>query len=208
MNVRPKISCTKCKIQWLCTIEQAKKIGALWGELNEQQQQEWNQKVETAKQEFERFLDEHPEHKRLLEAQEELKKSKSKKVSIPLATIKKIVTKDPDINRISKESLLMINHCASMFIQELVSTAHEQQTVPRKSKTLTEMDLVNTFHSNTKYMFIRHVFKKSKHTLLGTARDHNHNRNESNVDGPMTKKSKPNSAVDGANSITHFFNKK
>ena len=185
--------------------EQAKKIGALWSGLSEQERDEWNDRVETAKEEFERYLSEHPQHRRLLEAEKEHKKRKTKAVSIPLATVKKIISKDPDINRISKEASLLINHCATMFVQELVKTAHEQETVVRKSKTMTEMDLVNTFHSNSKYMFIRHVFKKNgKHSLLGSSREHS----ESDVPAPPTKKARPNPAAENTNSITSFFNKK
>jgi len=184
--------------------DQAKKIGALWSALSEQEQNEWIEKVETAKEDFERYLAEHPEHRRLLEAEKEYKKNKAKKVAIPLATIKKIVSKDPDIGRVSKESYLLMNQCATLFVEELVKAANEQHTVPRKSKTLTEMDVVNTFHSNNKYMFIRHVFKKNKHSLLGTDRDSSHHQHH----GPIVKKAKRNAVPESANSITNFFSKK
>jgi len=184
--------------------EQAKKLGALWSALSEQEQNDWIQKVETAKEDFERYLSEHPQHRRLLEAEKEYKKNRAKKVVIPLATIKKIVSKDPDIGRVSKESYLLITQCAASFVEELVKTANEQHTAPRKSKTLTEMDLVNTFHSNSKYMFIRHVFKKNKHSLLGTDRDSSHHQHH----GPIAKKAKRNPVAESTNSITSFFNKK
>eukprot|EP00483_Globobulimina_turgida_P000759 UN00759 len=148
--------------------EQSKRIAALWNALGDEERKEWNNKVADAKRKYEEFLDNNPEKKKLLLLQQENKRlNKSKTaISFPLGTIKKIVLKDPDIKRISKESLVLITQSTQLFIDELVKKINEQQT----AKTLTENDFINTLHSNSKYMFIRHVFKKNKNSVLGVNR--------------------------------------
>merc|ERR1712129_444644 len=196
--------------------EQSKRISSAWNALSETEHAEWNKKVDDQKKAYEDFLTANPEMQRILAAEEQSKKDKKKNqnISFPLATVKKIVLRDPDISRISKEAVVLINHCTAMLIQYLAKRVNEDETERRGSKTITEKDCVETMHSNSKYMFIRHVFKKNKNSLLGKKRsasnDVDDEEEEDNDAEPPKKRAKINAKkkVDSANAITRFFNKK
>mmetsp|Transcript_35647 Transcript_35647/g.58455 ORF Transcript_35647/g.58455 Transcript_35647/m.58455 type:complete len:273 (+) Transcript_35647:55-873(+) len=188
--------------------EQSKRISAAWNALSESEKEEWNHKVESARLAYEQYLEQHPELHRILHLQEEEKRNAKNKsnTSFPLVTIKKLVLKNEDIGRISKEALTLINHSARLFIEDVVKQCSEQQTLARKSKTMTEQDFINTIHADSKYMFLRHVFKKNKHAALGVKRASTTNRNE-----PPAKKAKLNHNQKDVESnnrdITQFFNR-
>lgn len=185
--------------------EQSKRISTAWNSLTDLERTEWNKKVETQKKEYDEYLAANPEKAQILKLQQESKKAKkdNANVSFPLATIKKIILRDPDIKRISKESLVLIGHCTNLFIADLAKRISEDETERRGSKTMTEKDMVETLHSNSKYMFIRHVFKKNKSSVLGVKRS-----GDAISGSPPKKKAKINEKnVDNANSITRFFQK-
>ena len=186
--------------------EQSKRISASWNGLSDKGREEWNDKVAKAKKEYEQYLEDNPEIKKLLLLQQENKKRNKSNgdISFPLGTIKKIILKDPDVNRISKESIVLINHATKLFIEKVVNQTNDEQMILRGAKTLTEKDMVNLLHSSGKYMFLRHVFKKDKNTILGVKRKSNHNGNTE----PPKKKMKHNANVNNGNTITQFFEKK
>ena len=192
--------------------EQSKQISSRWNGLNDKEKNEWNLKVEKSKKEYNEYLNNNPNLKKLLLIQAQLKKKEnllknggSSFNSFPLATIKKLILKDPDIQRLSKESLLLISECTSLFIKDLVNKTFDEQMIPNKVKTLSENHLINTFHQNSKYMFIRHVFKKNKNQILGF--NANKNKNKQQQASP-TKKIKHNANVNNGNTITQFFKQK
>merc|ERR1712172_483482 len=67
-------------------------------------------------------------------------------------------TQDPDVKRISKEVLVMINHCVVLFVQRIAEATDERQTERQKARGMSEKDVIKTLYSDDKYMFARHVF--------------------------------------------------
>eukprot|EP01083_Nonionella_stella_P157335 510732_1 len=186
--------------------EQSKRISALWNALNDDEKQEWTRKVNEEKEKWQQYLSDNPLKKRLLDQYLEHKKANKNKANISFqnGTIKKMILRDPDIKRISKEAVIVINNATKLFIQHLVNKINNEETNLRSSKTLSENDFINTIHSNSQYMFLRHEVDKNKSRSVSgrkrKATDSNCNTNE-----PPKKKAKHNN---NGNTITQFFNQK
>merc|ERR1712204_113487 len=167
----------------------------------------WNGKVEAAKKAFEEFLAANPSKQRVFAfAEESRKQGKAKKKgdAIPLATLKKVVLMDPDIQRVSKETLMLINHCASLFVSSLVQRTSAEQMAPSKTKTMSEKHLIDAVHSDNKYLFMRHSFKKDSGGGGPSPK-----AKAAKTRSPPKKKSKLNNAQNtNTNSITNFFGQK
>merc|ERR1719204_1314731 len=171
--------------QRLAAPEQSKLIAKLWTALDDEERDEWNEKVEVAKQEFEDYLAKHPEKRRLFELDRERQRQNQNRNNnqIPLLTLKRVIQRDPEVKRLSKEALIMINHCASLFVQRVATTAQERQPARKRGRGLSEKDVINTLYADDKYMFVRHAFARCK---LGKERTDG----DGDAQGPPKKKLK------------------
>eukprot|EP01084_Bolivina_argentea_P145081 254397_1 len=179
--------------------EQSKKIASLWNVLNDEQKEEWNLKVGKQKEKYEQYLDNNPEKKKLLQLyiqHKKLQKSNTH-ISFPLGTIKRIILRDPDIKRISKESLVLITESTQLFIDSMVKNISNSMT----HKTINKKDFIKTLHNQTQYMFVRHVFKENNNN---TNNNNNNNKKNSSNEPPKKKPKKNNNG----STITQLFNQK
>merc|ERR1711971_299200 len=103
--------------------------------------------------------------------------------------------------RVSKESLLLINHCASLFIANLVQKTSAEQMTPNKTKTMSEKHLIDAVHSDNKYLFMRHTFKANGGGGAGRTPKHTRTRSPH-------KKKNSNAQNKNGNAITNFFGQK
>ena len=173
--------------------EQSRKISALWNALSDIEKEKYNKKVAEDKKNYELYLENNPEIKQLILNREKKRKESrnNNNSSFALGTIKKIILKDPDIKRISKESVLLITNSTELFIKDLIKNINLKYN---QSKLISYQHFIDTLHSNQKYMFQRHVFKKNKN-----------NHNNINQPPPKKKQRMNNDNNNNNNKITNFF---
>lgn len=143
--------------------EISKAIGVKWSQMSEQDKAPYMKQNEEAKAQYaitKQELMDSGEWDRLTNASSGAGSSSSgaQALAFPLSRVKKMITLDPSIKRISKDGASVIAKAAEFFVSELASRCFHTQTKMAKRKTVSLHDIAQTIHHHEVYDWLRDDF--------------------------------------------------
>ncbi|ETV85560.1 hypothetical protein H257_03268 [Aphanomyces astaci] len=123
-------------------------------------------------------------------------------LTLPSARVKRIMLTDPDVNKLSKDSVLAVTKATELFIHFLATKGHDSATISKR-KTVKDSDVLTAIHSHAVLDWLRDDFPESKKVPVA-AKLSKKSAAHSNV---AATEASPSSSSSAKSKITSFFSR-